>query len=813
MRVLSLTLQRYGAFSDRSVEFGPTGLTLVVGVNEAGKSTALEALSDLLWGIPHQSSQAFRYGRPALAVQARLAVPGADPVQVVRRSTGLSRIDTGEDLTCSWQAARDSRSRWRESFGLSHAELREGGSQLCRGNGDLAELVFAARSGQAVRELLAELDQTVASLYKEHRGNKSVAVRKAHTEYDQAKKRAAEAMANSQQVRAVREDKEHAARAVQRAEQRARIARAAVTDTAARLRAAPHARRLEEARRRADTLRCGGAVLDRSGRAALEGAQGAREAADQALRALSEDLEQLGAQRSSLVVEDALLADAADIRRLHAESEARLEDGRRAVELSREASALGQNAAALLAELVGDTDPRGVLELLAALHVPADRVVQLDELGDELRRAEQLVEDRREAVLTAARRVADADADRADVEADIVTAVREAYEAVRAAGSAVSAQRAAVEEHAAAMVRRDDALRLAGLPTGAPVPASMPSSATMTEVGDLLTTAEAAEKEARQRVERDTSSLEGARHDLAASQDPDVPHPNELTVARRVRDASVAELVTAWLQRRPPTEATDLPTRVERATSRVDVLADRLMKHADTAARRAELSRILSQRESAHAEMVRDLDATTRAAEEADRAWRSLWPDLGDACPRVPNAGEIRRQVEAARAAQTQMSAAQSRIAGLQHQVDSQVGALSAVLAWAGRPRPGFDLDALLETARLLLQEADDAREGRAASEQLVRLEGEARRDYDDAVSSCQAHGHAVAEPAGRVGCPRGPGRVRLESSPGPRARGPRAPAAGRRTPGRHHGRQGPARRLRRGGRVPHETSWSSARR
>jgi len=179
MRIRTLTLQQYGAFTDRVVQLGPRGLSLVVGANETGKSTALEALADLLWGIPVSSGQTFLYGRAALDLRASLELSGGEPVDVVRRSTGLTREDTGGVVPPAWQTPLDSRTRWRESFGLSHTHLRDGGRRLCQGAGDLAELIFTARSGQVVRDLLVEVQRTADSLYKEHRGNKSVAVRQA----------------------------------------------------------------------------------------------------------------------------------------------------------------------------------------------------------------------------------------------------------------------------------------------------------------------------------------------------------------------------------------------------------------------------------------------------------------------------------------------------------------------------------------------------------------------------------------------------------------------------------------------------------
>jgi len=50
MRLVSLRLAPFGAFSDTTVELHP-GVTVVHGANESGKSTMLAACTDLLCGI------------------------------------------------------------------------------------------------------------------------------------------------------------------------------------------------------------------------------------------------------------------------------------------------------------------------------------------------------------------------------------------------------------------------------------------------------------------------------------------------------------------------------------------------------------------------------------------------------------------------------------------------------------------------------------------------------------------------------------------------------------------------------------------
>ncbi len=61
MRFHRLDLIKYGKFSDRSVEFpaAKQDFHLIVGPNEAGKSTLRSAIVDLLFGIPTRSLLSF----------------------------------------------------------------------------------------------------------------------------------------------------------------------------------------------------------------------------------------------------------------------------------------------------------------------------------------------------------------------------------------------------------------------------------------------------------------------------------------------------------------------------------------------------------------------------------------------------------------------------------------------------------------------------------------------------------------------------------------------------------------------------------
>lgn len=75
MKFHELTIENYGIHASRQLDLGDGGLRMVYGPNEAGKSTMLQLVRELLFGFPHQSSFAFadHTGKMAAAVQATLA--------------------------------------------------------------------------------------------------------------------------------------------------------------------------------------------------------------------------------------------------------------------------------------------------------------------------------------------------------------------------------------------------------------------------------------------------------------------------------------------------------------------------------------------------------------------------------------------------------------------------------------------------------------------------------------------------------------------------------------------------------------------
>ncbi|OYQ31412.1 hypothetical protein CHU95_19870 [Niveispirillum lacus] len=166
MRIERLDLERYGHFDGTSLDLSDPAarLHIVHGRNEAGKSTALSAICDLLFGVPGNSGMGFRHSNSALRIGALLALPDGSRLMVKRRKGTKATLLDGdgttplpEGLLLPHLCGLD-RAGFQRLFGLDHERLRAGGQAMLAAGGDLARTLFQAGSG------LSGLDRIVAGL-------------------------------------------------------------------------------------------------------------------------------------------------------------------------------------------------------------------------------------------------------------------------------------------------------------------------------------------------------------------------------------------------------------------------------------------------------------------------------------------------------------------------------------------------------------------------------------------------------------------------------------------------------------------------
>jgi uncharacterized protein YhaN len=155
MRIDALWLLAFGPFTDHTIDLsgGREGLHLLYGPNEAGKSTTLRALRQLLYGIPPRSSDGFLHPYPKLRIGAELRRSDGQRLSLVRRKGRGNTLRAADDATVLEEARLRAflggveASLFATMFGIDHADLVRGGEEIVRGGGRIGQILFAAGSG------------------------------------------------------------------------------------------------------------------------------------------------------------------------------------------------------------------------------------------------------------------------------------------------------------------------------------------------------------------------------------------------------------------------------------------------------------------------------------------------------------------------------------------------------------------------------------------------------------------------------------------------------------------------------------------
>ena len=175
MKIRTLFLKAFGPFTDAVLDFsGPANLHLVYGPNEAGKSSALRAMTDLRYGIPPRSRDDFVHEFKGMLLAGCFEDGAGRPVGLARRkgnkdplmgadpATGaplagspLSSIPPEVMLALTGGVARE---QFDTMYGLNSQHLRKGGQMLVQGEGELGAALFEASTGSAgIKQMLQTL--------------------------------------------------------------------------------------------------------------------------------------------------------------------------------------------------------------------------------------------------------------------------------------------------------------------------------------------------------------------------------------------------------------------------------------------------------------------------------------------------------------------------------------------------------------------------------------------------------------------------------------------------------------------------------
>ncbi|NTS66497.1 AAA family ATPase [Sphingomonas sp. HHU CXW] len=192
MRFARLSLERYGRFEGCELEFraGSPDLHIVYGANEAGKTTSLAAVSDLLFGFPARSPYNFLFDYALLRVGAVLEDAGRTLACRRKKGTAGTLLDEADAAMDEALLRGMLKGQTRETFGLSFSldqeALRSGGRAMVEARNDLGRTLFAAGSGlTAVADELKSLEAEADAIWGP--------TAKASRTYTQAQRQLAEA--------------------------------------------------------------------------------------------------------------------------------------------------------------------------------------------------------------------------------------------------------------------------------------------------------------------------------------------------------------------------------------------------------------------------------------------------------------------------------------------------------------------------------------------------------------------------------------------------------------------------------------------
>ncbi|NEI69718.1 AAA family ATPase [Rhizobium lusitanum] len=196
MRFTRLDILRYGALTDRTLDFrAGARLHVIYGPNEAGKSSALSAISDLLFGFPTAAEQSFLHEPNTLRIGADINARDGARLSFRRRrgrkGTLLAPDDKETPLAEDALApflGNLSRDVFERAFGLDSQRLRQGATAMLRSGGEIGSLLFSAASGLTGLSRLRQSLETEADGIYAARRSKDRGFYQALDRYEDARK-------------------------------------------------------------------------------------------------------------------------------------------------------------------------------------------------------------------------------------------------------------------------------------------------------------------------------------------------------------------------------------------------------------------------------------------------------------------------------------------------------------------------------------------------------------------------------------------------------------------------------------------------
>ena len=758
MRLRRLDLLRYGRFTEESLDLPPPDrrpdLHVVFGPNEAGKSTALLAIEDLLFGIPRPSPLNFLHANSDMRVGAVLQ-NHHETLEVRRRKGNRDTLLTpeetpipmGEGALAPFLAGAD-RNFIKRMFSLDHERLREGGREILEARDDIGQMLFSAGAGlSGLRETLAALEQEADALWAPRRA--------ARRKYYQADDRLKEARKTLREHTVTVADWRKLEQAVQAVQETYAALEQEIEEKSAEQRKLGRIRRVYGNVRRYAELEEGIAALGEvtllreDALDVLRDAERNDAATTGRIETLRNQIDSACDERSKLICDEGLIAHEDDIEQLHERRitarSAQADLPALRAELARAEADLRRLAADLewdaddVERIIGRIPPRPRVSMARTL---------LNRRGERLSAVQNAKAAAEEATARACELLREAPKGE-PVDASNLAAVTRAARRLGDMAARISAAAAQVDDEQASLDRRlgslkpavADELTLGALP--------VPSQDTVLTYRDSTRALNERMQGCRQRIrdaERELGRLRTASERFA--QDEEVVSTGDLVRARKHRDVGWS-LIRRHVDGVPVSDDEssafagtegNLPDAYEEAVRTADTLADRRFDKAEAVAQLAVMLRGIAEQEALVKSLGQEEELLVEERRRLDAAWRHMWSEA----PFEPLAPDdmlewlsIRKD---AGSAAERRAKAERQVAGLRRQeAESRAGVIEALAALgAGAPSLASQpLAVVLEVADEVLAEhekvADSRRRSMQAHRQAVADEESKRKALEKA--------------------------------------------------------------------------------
>jgi uncharacterized protein YhaN len=645
MRIDRLDLIAYGPFTDKSLNLsdGISGLHLIYGDNEAGKSTSLRALVAWLFGIPTRTNDNYLHLNPQLRIGGKLRLSDGEELEFVRRKGAKGTLlEPGTDaiiddlILLPFLPGGIDETLFTKLYGIDHVRLVEGGQKLLNQSGDLGQALFSAAVGtEGLREILSELQNGAEELFKPRASTKLV--NQAIYSFKEAQKRIKDSCLPVAEWKRLQKELADTLSAIRKVEEdiNGKSKEKSRLDRLNRVKGALAERRAVMAR--IEEL---GEILllpedfDEKRKTAsnnLQTASEAKERAEAKLSRLKEEAESLNVRNELLDNEETILATHKELGAVEKTNKDRpQQDGKRRL--------LRNEAEQLLKSIRPDIDLDDADELRPLLNNKkwisglAQKHGLLNQKKENAEATLRDVEDEQESIKKELGEQAQSNLDLSELKAAVAAARRTGDLEQRLADS----QKRATDDNAACESELSRLGRFSGT-IEALSKAAMPVSETLdTFEKQLDELSEKIRDCSRKKRELEEEKKQAGQDLKALLLTTDVPTISELEESRTVRN-------TGWnLIKRKYIEETDvemdiaefapeseLPTVYEQKVDDADHVSDRLRLAADQVVKRADLEAKIENLNSRLGAITEETRKDNEAKEAHQKEWNAIWEPLG----------------------------------------------------------------------------------------------------------------------------------------------------------------------------------------